>query len=200
MNRKPVPLKLDLRSHPDHVREAFVDWCATPSEAREPPVLKQWCEQNGVDRVTTWRWRQDPDFRQAVAERVRGWFVTEMPDVVRKVIDRAKEGSAKHAELIFRHIGEIWHGGEEERQNDDQGGMRVYEAVRSGELADALDRLANRMAQAAGVDLDALQKRMEAVQIEMVEKRPALPQGDVQEERVDPPKSENGQADTSESL
>ncbi|GEM_PF-4947074 len=109
---------LDGRAHSPAVREAYASWLACPNECRVPPLQKQWAEQFKIDPATLWRWKQDPAFRQMVAERIRGWFLDAAPDVVKALVDGAKAGHPKLIEIFMRHVGEIWHVGVEDLVSD----------------------------------------------------------------------------------
>jgi len=127
-----------IRQHPDQVKEAFRDWCAVPSKDRQPASLNEWCELYDVERTTTWRWRQDPVFRQAVAERVKAAILPRLPDMLEVAVQKALEGSYRHLELLIRHIAEIWHIGPEEKETPSQAGEGLLQAMQSGRLGQQL--------------------------------------------------------------
>ena len=118
---------LDGRAHSEATKMAYADWLAQPTQLRTPATHRDWAGENGVSEVTLWRWRRQPEFRQQMAERIRGWFLEEMPDVVKALVDKAKEGNVKAAELLLRHIGEVWNfGGEEVESAERERGMQFF--------------------------------------------------------------------------
>ncbi len=137
-----LPERLNQRIHPPEVRQAFVDWMAVPRDIRTPPTLAEWCADHGIDRVTTWRWRQEPGFSKEVVERVRVEALQHLPDLIGVAIERAKGGSAKHLEMLMRHVFGVWTFAGDDVQTSQQDNrtrfQQALEIIQSGRLGEQL--------------------------------------------------------------
>jgi len=147
-------VSFDERAHPESVRQEFAAWCACPPEVRTPPTLEQWCERFGVHRATTWRWRADPRFARLVGAKIVSWYLPEMPAVVQSLVNRAKEGSSKHTEILIRFVLPIFR--TEDVGEDRDAAQALIAAVCSSDFGRlAVARLEAVQRQRAAVDAEA---------------------------------------------
>ncbi len=161
-----MPERLNQRVHPPEVREAFIEWLAVPRDIRTPRTLAEWCHEHGLDRVTTWRWRQEPGFSKEVIERVRLEALGHLPDLIGVCIEKAKGGSAKHLEMLMRHVFGFWaRVGEDDRRAVEDNRTRFQQAleiIQSGRLGEQLAAI-TRAAQ------ESEARRIEPVDVSQVE-------------------------------
>ncbi len=84
----------------------FMLWCCIPEAEREPKALSAYATQHGVDRVTLWRWRQQPGFAdQMLALK---WSLVKASDVGRIMdaqVRKAVKGNTSAADWVFRVLG-----------------------------------------------------------------------------------------------
>ena len=137
-----LPERLNQRVHPPEVREAFLDWLSLPRPDRTPQTLAEWCQDHGLDRVTTWRWRQEASFKRELVERVRSKALGHLPDLIGVCIERAKGGSAKHLEMLMRHVFGVWTFAGDDVQTSQQDNrtrfQQALEIIQSGRLGEQL--------------------------------------------------------------
>jgi hypothetical protein len=101
-------IALDGRAHSPVLREKFADWLSTPDALRDPPEQREFARQNGISAVTLWRWRQDDRFMALVRGKIRARFADRLPNVVEAMVTKAEQGDVKAAELVLRHVGQLW--------------------------------------------------------------------------------------------
>ncbi|MCQ6277309.1 hypothetical protein JMM81_20765 [Bacillus sp. V3B] len=66
-------------------------------------TLKEISDKSSISERQLRTWRNDPRFQALVAQKTRQNVKEVMPDVLNVVIQRAMEGSGKHAELIMKY-------------------------------------------------------------------------------------------------
>ncbi|XEC93393.1 phBC6A51 family helix-turn-helix protein [Paenibacillus tarimensis] len=59
----------------------------------------------GVSSKSLQRWRKEPIFQEAVRRRSLELMGERLPDVLASMVDRAVNGSGKHAELVLKSLG-----------------------------------------------------------------------------------------------
>ena len=138
-------MALEIRQHPEEVKEAFMEWCAAPSSGRTPPTLDKWCKLYDVERTTTWRWRQDPTFRQAVVKRVQAAILPKLPDMLEVAVQKALEGSYKHLELVVRHFMEVWYFEGRQERKEEYTEQDVAKLLSSGRFGEQLQGIIDHL-------------------------------------------------------
>jgi len=68
----------------------------------------------GITRDTLWRWRKQPKFRQAVANRTRELLADALPEIFLRLKERAIEGDPRHIKLLLEHLDKYEDSTEEE--------------------------------------------------------------------------------------
>jgi hypothetical protein len=71
----------------------------------ERPMNKEIAKQAGVSERTLRGWKKEEKFRQLIDQNVKNAVRDKMPDVLQTLVQRAIEGSAKHAELLLKYQG-----------------------------------------------------------------------------------------------
>lgn len=66
-------------------------------------TLKEVAEKANISERQLRNWRNDPRFQALVAQKTRNNVKEVMPNVLETVVQRAVEGSAKHAELLMKY-------------------------------------------------------------------------------------------------
>ena len=61
-------------------------------------------EQVGVIPGTLSRWRQDPEFMEAINNKAKACLKDSLPAIYQTLISKAKSGSYPHARLILDHL------------------------------------------------------------------------------------------------
>ncbi|MGM0880899.1 MAG: phBC6A51 family helix-turn-helix protein [Bacillota bacterium] len=79
------------------------DILATPG--RNGMKLEEIGDAVGVSPRTISRWRSSPAFARHVQARTVQIVGERLPEIMNVVANRAEEGSAKHAELVFKALG-----------------------------------------------------------------------------------------------
>ena len=150
-------VSFDERTHPESVRQEFATWCACPPEVRTPPTLAEFCAKHRLHRSTAWRWRADPQFARLVGARIAGWYLPEMPAVVQSLVNRAKEGSSKHAEILIRFVLPIFRTEDdgEDRADAAQALIAAVTSTDFGRLAVARMEALQRQRHRQAVDAEA---------------------------------------------
>lgn len=72
---------------------------------RNGMTLEEIGNEVNVSPRTISRWRQQPEFARYVETRMFQIVGERIPNIFAAVADRAEQGSAKHAELIFKSYG-----------------------------------------------------------------------------------------------
>lgn len=132
-------IALDGRSKTT-IKERFADWLSTPEPLRVPASQAEFCLQNQITAVTAWRWRQDDRFRALVLGKIRARFAEDIPAVVQAMIDKAKGGDVKAAELVLRHVAQLWHFAGGDQGDGDQPDLadRLVAAVTQSDMGRVL--------------------------------------------------------------
>lgn len=71
----------------------------------ERPLMKDIALEANVSERQLRNWKKEERFLQLVDQNVRNNVRGRIPDVLETVLQRAEEGSAKHAELVFKYQG-----------------------------------------------------------------------------------------------
>lgn len=87
-------------------QEAFAQWFSLHKNRRVPRTLNEWLEENKVAHSTTWRWRQDPAFRQKILGYRMETAEESMTDIIEGLKDRAVEGELGQAKFLFELLGD----------------------------------------------------------------------------------------------
>ncbi len=77
-----------------------IEMLATPGEKKVTDV--KMCEELGIHVMTLWRWKQKPEFIQAVNDLAYSLLKSELPDVYRALAKQAKSGNVKAIEILLR--------------------------------------------------------------------------------------------------
>src|SRR5690625_5168509 len=101
MSRQYKGNEMIKRGHFTHEMRVAAQLLALPIS--ECPLLRDIAKEAGVSERTLRYWRKEERFLQLVDEIVRNNVRHRMPDVLETVIQRAEEGSAKHAELLLKY-------------------------------------------------------------------------------------------------
>lgn len=124
--------------------EAVETFFALPVELR-PQSLKQWCEMVGIEvRPEVYQIAKDPKTVRGALKVMGLDVLKEIPTVLKSLVDGAKAGNVRAADVLLKHVlvllGEGSENGEETRPLH-----RLIEdteavALRLNKLADSLDR------------------------------------------------------------
>lgn len=91
-------------------------------------------EKVGISSRQFYRWRQEPEFKDAVVQMALINIKDDLPDVFQANIKNAKKGNAKHIELIYKLMGMLVD-------------MKEVEVTKKGEDNDAIKDDIKRMRQ-----------------------------------------------------
>lgn len=94
------------RPKKNEVRDSFARWLALPKETRTPRTKGEWEKENGVVSSTTWRWQQDPVFRQSVLKYRLNIVEDSVPLIIKGLTNRATEGELGQAKFLFELMGD----------------------------------------------------------------------------------------------
>jgi uncharacterized protein YjcR len=84
----------------------LVEWLATPKSNR--CHQKDLAEDIGVSEKTIWKWKQKQEIIDAAYDRKRELVkADDLPDIIDALVEKAKEGKVRQAELILEWIGEL---------------------------------------------------------------------------------------------
>ena len=86
--------------------DAFARWWALPKSKRDPATLTAWGEENEVGQATLWRWKKNPDFRQAVLTLRLEVVDESMTDIIDGLSGKAKEGELGQAKFLMELMGD----------------------------------------------------------------------------------------------
>ena len=167
-------IALDGRAHSPVLREKFADWLSTPDALRDPPEQKGFARQNGISAVTLWRWRNDDKFMTLVRGKIRARFADRLPNVVEAMVTKAEQGDVKAAELVLRHVGQLWFFAGAEDAGEDRGDLA--QALIAAVTASDFGRLAMS-------HFEAVQRQRRAVDAEArpVEEGEIVPESEAQD-------------------
>ena len=57
-----------------------------------------------VNKDTLWKWRKNPQFRDAIIVRARELLRDELPDVYKALVKKAKGGNVQHIKVLLEHL------------------------------------------------------------------------------------------------
>lgn len=84
----------------------LVEWLATPKPQR--CQQKELAEDIGVTEKTVWQWKKKQEIIDAAYDRKRELVrADDLPDIIDALVEKAKEGKTRQAELILEWIGEL---------------------------------------------------------------------------------------------
>ncbi len=76
-----------------------IEMLATPGEKMTDVKM---CEELGIHVMTLWRWKQKPEFTQAVNDLAYSFLKSELPEVYKALATQAKSGNTKAIEILLR--------------------------------------------------------------------------------------------------
>lgn len=94
------------RPRNNEVRETFATWLASPREQRIPRFLNEFCEQYGTTQPTTYRWKQDPEFKALVFKKRLGGVEDRLTNIINALGDKAEAGELGEAKFLMELLGE----------------------------------------------------------------------------------------------
>ncbi len=110
-------------------REAFAIWWSVPKSQRNPKTIDAWCTENDVVPSTTYRWRQDPEFRSMVLNLRMEVVDEHLPDVIKSLTEKAKEGELHHAKFLMEILGDYLPKSEVHHTMEGGGGFELSEEL-----------------------------------------------------------------------
>ena len=84
-------------------QQAAIDYIATHISATNKDIANL----VGISVQTLSKWRQSPDFVDAVYKKYMNYAGNELPQVTQALIEEAKMGNVQAAKLILEHFGKI---------------------------------------------------------------------------------------------
>jgi len=87
-------------------KRKFIEWESHPKRQRVPPSIVEFAESIGVCDRTVYRWKREPEIREAISCRITELLGDELADIWHAVVHEAKAGSYQHAKLVLEKLDE----------------------------------------------------------------------------------------------
>lgn len=84
----------------------YIDWLAASKYERSPMTEQLFAAEIGVTDRTLRRWKQLPDFREAVTKRARELLGDDLPEIYGALRREAGKGNFQHIKLALEMTGE----------------------------------------------------------------------------------------------
>lgn len=84
----------------------LIEWLAQTKYDRKPPTQELLAEEMGVNPRTLYRWKQEPELKQAVTQRARELLGDDLPEIYGALRREAIKGSYQHIKLCLEVTGE----------------------------------------------------------------------------------------------
>lgn len=98
---------------------------------RKGMTYEEIAEHVGVDVRTLFRWRQKPEFVEAITKRAMLNLHTDLPEVFDANLRRAKVGEVRSVELIYKLLGLLVHKTEDVTPNKGDDNESIREEINS---------------------------------------------------------------------
>lgn len=90
-------------------KNQFGIWLGIPVSARkdDEKTMEQFAAKLGITDMTLTRWKNDPQVQEIARSAVKQFFGNDSFEVVKSIVQKAKEGNAQMARLFLEYNGDI---------------------------------------------------------------------------------------------